>query len=199
MKPVFEECADCAAKPGAPQLCGPCLLRRREIDGGRWGGHGSGRGFGPGGRLAPMKGDVVEMAQKGGRWRVAEVLRANDDWFDVNCSCGGYHGAILLSSVGEWRWPHKKDLLNANREMGMKGPCCPACDPPPPMPTLEQEADALVKEWLSATDDALASVVHQLRHRVAPARTAALAVLIATRLNDAERGMLLTWLRRGLL
>ncbi len=191
MKPTFEECASCAAKPGAPQLCDACVLRRREIEQGRWAGHSSGRGHGPGGRLVPMVGDTVQTATRAeGFWR-NHYVSGHDFWrqqFDLDRDSG---------EVTLWRWPHKKALMNANGKMGVEGPCCRACDPPD-QPGLEQEADALLKEWLSATDGSLSKVVHHLRHRVAPARTAALAVLLATRLNDAERGMLLVWLRRGL-
>lgn len=118
--PVFVECAACAAKPGAPQLCKPCLLRRREIDAGRWAGHGSGRGHGPGGRAEPRHDDTVEI-QAGMLWKQYRV-QLYDFWR------GRFDPARDSGDVTVWRWPHKKDLVNANGRTGVTGPCCDRCD-----------------------------------------------------------------------
>lgn len=71
----------------------------------------------------------MEMRQKNGSWRLAEVRIASGPGtppsFEVACGCGMSHGSTRADETEDWRWPHKKPGT---------GPCCVSCDTLTPEP-----------------------------------------------------------------
>lgn len=90
----------------------------------------AGRGHGPGGRLVPMKGDVVEVSVDGGPWTLFEIegvalggqafrAKASHAWWHILLSMLQYEPTGYRGPHPVWRWPHLTTL-------GLKGSFC--CD-----------------------------------------------------------------------
>lgn len=81
-------------------------------------GHESGRGHGPGGRLTPSEGDIIEVLQASGQWEWRRVHAVSGPFVWLKDREGWTSGALDIFVMHKvWRWPHLTAL-------GIRGSVC---------------------------------------------------------------------------